>query len=244
MLPPWIDEGISFFFPRRCPFCDGDQPLEWGVCMDCETTLPWFEPPWCAACGRPLDAGGTLVALCSDCLENRPVYDHGYSVVAYEDTVQQAITRLKYGRDATMGPALGAVLLRLLPATVNPFVYDCVAAVPLHRQRLRWRGFNQALLLAGVVSRKFRLPLRRRLLERIRATPAQAGLDREGRMANLAAAFAVPDRSHVEGKTLLLVDDVMTTGMTLEVCAQALKEAGAKRVDVLTVARALPGRGP
>lgn len=243
MLKDVVADALSFFFPAECPFCGDEAVLEWGVCMDCELSLPWFEPPWCAACGRPLDAGGETHALCSDCTIHRPAFDRAYSLLSYESAVQGAVTRYKYGRDATLASGLGAAFLRAIPAYVNPFQYDVVSAVPLHGKRLRWRGFNQAMLLAGAVASRFRLRLDRRLLMRGRETRAQASLDRAGRLENLAGAFHV-DPPRAAGKRVLLFDDVLTTGATAEACAIALKEAGAARVEVITIARALPMHGP
>lgn len=244
MLPAVVTEGLSFFFPPLCPLCDAVSVLPWGVCMDCETTSEWLEPPWCGACGRPLDAGGESDALCSDCSQHRPLFDHAYSVITYDAPIQRAVTRLKYGRDAVWAASLSQLFVRMVPAPVNPFRYDLVAAVPLHTKRLRWRGFNQAGLLAGHLAGRFGLTHARTLLARHRATEAQAGLDRAGRLENLKAAFCVPRPAMAAGKRILLVDDVMTTGATLEACAAVLKEAGAAQVDAMTIARALPGRAP
>jgi ComF family protein len=244
MLRDLLADSLSFFFPAECPFCGDEAVLEWGVCMDCEICLPWFEPPWCAACGRPLDAGGVIDTLCSDCVIHRPAFDHAFSLLSYEETVKKAVTRFKYGRDATLAAGLGATFGRSLPAYVNPFPYDLLTAVPLHNRRLRWRGFNQAMLLAAAVGSRFGLPVARRLLVRTRETKAQASLDRAGRLENLAGAFSVADPKRVAGKRILVFDDVLTTGATLEACAVKLKEAGASRVDVITIARALPMHGP
>jgi ComF family protein len=239
-----LADALAFFFPARCPFCEALADTEWGVCADCEFSLPWFEPPWCARCGRPLDAGGDVAVACSDCAAHPPAFDRAFSVVAYDAPLRAALGRLKYGRDAAAARPLAELFRRITPGAMNPFVYDCVTAVPLHPQRLRWRGFNQALLLARSFARRYAVPLEARVLVRTRATVAQASLDRAGRLTNLAQAFAVRDPARVAGKCVLVVDDVFTTGATLEACAQALRAAGAARVDALTLARALPMRGP
>lgn len=239
-----LADALAFFFPAICPLCEYPAETEWGVCLDCDAAMPWFEPPWCSRCGRPLDAGGSSDAVCTDCATEAPVFRRAFSVLPYEPAVQRAVTRLKYGRDATLAPALAMLFQRIVPAPVLPFEYDWVTAVPLHPKRLRWRGFNQALLLADSLTSTYGLRLGRTLVTRPVATRTQASLDRAGRIANLARAFAVPKPAVVKGKNVLVVDDVMTTGMTLQACAAALLEAGAASVDCLTIARALPNRGP
>lgn len=147
-----------------------------------------------------------------------------------------ALHRLKYGRDVSLAPALASVLTT---RAHNTSEYDCVLPVPLHRTRLRWRGFNQSLLLARGLcgGRRGRLapwPLARR-----RATPPQVGLGETERRRNVRDAFVVVRPDSIRGATVLLVDDVMTTGATVDECARVLRRAGARHVDVLVLLRAL-----
>jgi ComF family protein len=245
MLTDIVIEGLRFFFPVICPFCNRSEVEgSRGACPDCDRSLDWFEPPWCVRCGRPVDAGGSPEVLCGDCVAFPPVFDAGRAALTYAEPVQKAITKLKYGRDAKLAVALGDVLLHVVPEHLNPFAYDFITAVPLHPKRLRWRGFNQALLIAETLGRRFRVPLQREAIARVRETPAQAGLDRAARLANLSEAFHAPRPHRIAKKRVLLIDDVVTTGMTLSACAAALKVAGAERVDTLAVARSLPGRAP
>jgi ComF family protein len=245
MLMDYLREGAAFFFPDICPFCEtAEVETSHGVCPDCDRSLAWFTPPWCDGCGRPLDAGGESTALCGDCLVMPLPFRHAWSAMAYDPPVQKVISRLKYGRKPALARALGETFLRVVPEYVNPFQYHCLVAVPLHVRRLRWRGFNQALLLAETLSKRFSIPLGRHAVRRVRETQVQAGLDREARLANLTAAFQVVQPAAIKDQRILLIDDVMTTGMTLAACATALLEGGAEYVDVLTVARTLPGRAP
>ncbi len=238
--------GFGYFFPLVCPLCDRVEIAPGQtVCLSCESALTPMLPPWCERCGRPLDAGGDSVeAVCVDCTTCPPPFDHAWSVLLYDEAVKRAITRMKYGRDPTLALALAPIFERIVPDPVNLFGYDVATAVPLHASRLRWRGFNQALVLARPLCRRFGLRLAPRLLVRLRQTEAQAHLDREARLRNLSRAFSVPLPSAVRDRRVLLFDDVFTTGMTVSACALALREAGAARVDVLTLARALPGRAP
>ncbi len=145
-----------------------------------------------------------------------------------------ALHRYKYGRDTTLAPALAELLSDHCPLSVN---HDVIVPVPLHIRRLRWRGFNQALLLAKPLAKRFGVPLDPFILRRTRATPPQVSLGEADRRRNIAGAFAVRIPGLVRDRSALLVDDVYTTGATVNECARALRRAGARRVDVLVLAR-------
>lgn len=151
--------------------------------------------------------------------------------------LKRALQRYKYVPDVSLAPALGRLLLAHCPLT--PVSYDVLVPVPLHIRRLRWRGFNQAQLLARHVARQHRLPLDPFSLERARATDPQVELDDDARRRNVAGAFVVPDPARVRGRRVLLVDDVYTTGATANECSRTLLRAGARHVDVLVLARAI-----
>jgi len=147
-----------------------------------------------------------------------------------------ALHRYKYARDVTFGRWLGELLADRCPLTID---HDVIIPVPLHVERLRWRGFNQALLLARPLARRYRIPVDPFLLRRVRPTPPQVGLSEAERRRNLVGAFAVRDAAALRGRQILLVDDVYTTGATVDACARALRRGGAKRVDVLVLAHAV-----
>jgi ComF family protein len=175
----------------------------------------------------PLDAEGRC-ALCRYGLRG---FDAAYCFGAYEGVLRELIHLYKYGRVRTLARPLGALLAAALPREER---FDAVTPVPLHWRRQWQRGFNQSELLARTVARRCGIPVLH-ALKRARSTVAQAGLSNTGRRQNVAAAFR--PRRTVEGKRILLVDDVMTTGATAAACALALKRAGAAKVTLLTVAR-------
>ena len=146
-----------------------------------------------------------------------------------------ALHRFKYGRDVTLAPVLGAYLTEHAPLTID---HDLLVPVPLDLERLRWRGFNQAAALTRVLAARSRRRWDPLALRRCRATAPQVGLGEDERRRNVARAFAVREPTAVRGRTVLLVDDVMTTGATAEECAKAMRRAGARRVEVLVLARA------
>lgn len=205
--------------------------------------MPHLSRPWCPRCGLPFASSAALLYspthLCSACRDREPPFERARSAVAYDGVAASAIHLMKYQRRRLLARSLGALLLPLLEE-LGPV--DGVVPVPLHVQRLREREFNQALALAQVVCRETGWPLWWNLLERTRPTQAQVGLDAAERRRNVRQAFLVRDVEPVEGRRILLIDDVMTTGSTVHECARVLTRAGAGPVQALTVARQIrPG---
>lgn len=194
-------------------------------------------PPLCAVCGVPLAATG--VDRCTACLRRLPAFASARAAALYTpaaaglNPVAIAIRRLKYDGRRPLADALGTLLAERYPFPAAALVVP----VPLHLKRLRSRGFNQAVLLAGALARRRGLPCAPRALIRTRATRAQPGLVAAERRANLDDAFVVRAPTVVARRHVVLVDDVLTTGATAEACARALVAAGAARVDVYTVGR-------
>lgn len=160
-----------------------------------------------------------------------------YRAAAPDDPLRRALHRYKYARDITMARPLGT-LFATAGNTVGSDL-ELIVPVPLHLTRLRWRGFNQAQLLARPLSRSTGVPIDTHALDRIRPTRAQVGLHEHERRANVRGAFRVYDRARVANRRILLVDDVYTTGATVNECARVLRNAGANSVDVLVLARAI-----
>jgi ComF family protein len=197
--------------------------------------------PLCTVCGLPFRGPGDD-HLCSRCLSAQPHFVRARACTTYdrleqrEAPVTRLLHRFKYTPDVTLAPTLGSLLAdcRLLPGP-----YDVVIPVPLHSDRLRWRGFNQALLLAQPLARRRNLRIEPFALTRTRPTRPQVGLNDRERHKNIAGAFAVHDPGAVRGLSVLLVDDVYTTGATVNECARALRAAGVRKVEVLVLARAI-----
>jgi ComF family protein len=203
-----------------------------GACL--RDPQPLEAEHFCRACrtpfrnASPLDAQG----LCGLCRNGVRGFDAAYCYGAYEGTLRSLIHLYKYGRMTPLHAPLGRLLARALPLDER---FDAVIPAPLHWRRQWQRGFNQSELLARGIARRLGVPLLRRTLRRARATRPQAGLSNSARRDNMTGAFRV--RGRLDGRSVLLVDDVMTTGSTAAACAIALKRAGARRVVLLTVAR-------
>lgn len=233
----WV---LNVFFPQTCPGCAQPSKVN-GLCEACLAHTRPVQSPICPVCGVPFPAPGTDHA-CSACRQAPPRFDQARACAVYRDAVAPesplaaALHRYKYLRDVTLAPGLGGFLADRCPMVID---HDLLLPVPLHIQRLRWRGFNQALLLAKPLARRYGIDLNPFLLSRTRPTRPQVGLSDRERRDNIAGAFAVRRPDAIDGRIVLLVDDVYTTGATVDECARTLRRAGARRVDVLTLARAV-----
>jgi ComF family protein len=210
------------------------------LCGDCVSGLSPVTHPMCTICGVPFHAAGGQDHLCENCLRKAPSYDLVRAPYLYVGPLMEAIQRFKYKAEthliSSLGPLLSCFAREWLP---DPHDY-LVIPVPLHRRRLRARGFNQSLLLARIVSSDLGTRLDYLSLVRMRHTVAQTGLGKEERRKNVKNAFSLRDSGVVEGQKILLIDDVFTTGHTLNECAKTLKKAGAGAIVCLTLARAVP----
>lgn len=215
------------------------QPLWPDLKDNLRRKINFIDNPQCAACGLPFQYDLGEDALCGNCTVKRPGYDRARAAFIYDDMSRQPILSLKHG-GKTHGLTVFAQQLKR--AGRELFIdADKLIPVPLHPQRLKARRFNQAALLAKALSPKVNIPFDANSLARIKATTTQGGKTASGRRRNMQGAFQVPQAylGAVKDKNIILIDDVMTTGATVEACASVLKRAGAARVDVLTLARSV-----
>ena len=237
----------ALVFPATCRICGGilDTGSVIPFCHACMEALTQTLPdPLCAQCGRPIvsaaAAEGTSQPQCHLCRNGRYAFDFARSFGAYTTRMARAILLLKYGNVAPLGVWFARRLAGLMERQPADFAADAVVPVPLDRGRLRERGYNQAELIAKPLARMLGIPFRSYLLVRTRPRPNQLRLTRRERWETVRGAYATHKTAQVDKLRLLLVDDVFTTGATLDACSRALKGAGAARVAGLTVARALP----
>jgi ComF family protein len=219
-----------FVLPPRCMLCGAAGADGIDLCGDCALELP-RNVTCCARCALPL---AQPLAMCGECLRRPPPWHAAWAPFRYGWPLDRLESRYKFGADLAAGRVLSAVWQRE-PCPVE--LPELLLVVPLHRERLRQRGYNQALELARPLAQAFGIPLRHDVLQRTRATEAQTELDASARRRNVRGAFTV-----CEGRTLpahvAILDDVMTTGATLAECARVLRRSGVKRVDVWALARA------
>ena len=224
--------GLDLIFPWLCPGCDGVVCTP-GFCAACWSKVGFITHPHCVLCGDPflVPAG----KLCHQCQQETPFFHSHRSLWTYGPLPRKVIFALKYGRQRTLAPLLARWMMPLALA----FPVDCIVPVPLHPSRLARRGFNQSALIAQSLSSLMGIPLWRRRLFRTWKTFPQGGFSPQQRKYNVYGAFSCHFPCFQE--SVLLVDDVYTTGATINACSIALKEAGIRRIHAVTVAKAVLG---
>jgi competence protein ComFC len=225
--------SLDWLYPPSCVSC-GQRGHRF--CQDCLKKVLPLQMPLCTVCGVPMVSTGK----CIQCRNSRPQFHLLRSWAVFDGSIRKAIHQLKYKRDISLGVVLAGFMASYIKGMNWPI--DIVIPVPLARKRKNERGYNQASLIAFPLSLQLRWKYVSGGLARIRETESQVGLNSTDRQENVINAFRAV-RKYVEGKNILLVDDVATTGATLSSCAQALHTGGAKTVYALTVARPLASRG-
>ena len=240
MVPPaWLKyfgaSLLEFFLPRMCLFCGVPvgETAAVAVCPGCEAQITWVASPLCTCCGRVFASRDGADRVCGDCQADPPPFVRARAAALYDGPVAQAVTRFKFSRQMALLPVMQHWLQRPLCLELVAAA-DLVAPVPLHPKRIKNRGFNQSLFLSQGFPGA---AVAREALVRTRHTPPQVGLNPKERQDNVKGAFAVTDPGRVKGKNVLLIDDLYTTGSTVKECARVLRKAGARQVEVLTVAR-------
>ena len=231
---------FQFILPPQCPCCG--QFLEEGqqrICSKCLSEIHWIEPPFCSVCGIPFPSREIETHPCSACVTQKKYFTMARALGVYDGTFQELIHRWKYNGKIYLTPFWGEWMVEGLSRYWDGHSFDLLIPVPLHKKRLRERGFNQTLLLVKELSRRTGIPYRKRILQKKRPTVPQVNLSGLEREKGVKGAFCFSEREKLEGKSILLVDDVFTTGATVNECSKILLTGGADRVDVLTLAHAI-----
>ena len=214
---------------QSCLLCAAKNGDELGLCTGCYEDLPWHNAPQCPQCG--LSSNGLV---CGSCLSEPPDFDAPISLFTYDFPLDAMMQRYKYGSMLNLGYIFGEILSKKVQLTD----IDLIIPMPMHPTRLKERGFNQSLEIAKVITKNHTEKLNNALVQRQRYTPPQASLPLKERVKNIKGVFATS--ADLTGKRIAIVDDVMTTGASLNELAKTLKKAGAVRVECWVVARTLP----
>ena len=241
-------ELLELIFPPVCLVCE--RPGREVICASCREQFEFIAPPYCRRCGQPLPEGAKHNMVCGQCRQQLPRFDAARAVGLHTATLRKAVLRFKFQRRRLLAEPLA----ELLAACVQKEISDPeglpwesltgLVPVVLHRRRRSWRGFDQAVLLSRQLSELIAVPCLEQVLVRKKDTQPQIGLSPTQRRQNLQGAFKVTDAPAVAGEVLLLIDDVYTTGSTMNAAASVLRKAGAQAVYALTITRAVPSWHP
>ena len=234
VLREMFETAVVFLYPAKCRVCEnflGAASMPY-ICADCWRDIQFLEPPWCDICGTP-DVNG----LCDACATSPPRYGQLRTVAVYQTTLQEAIHLFKFQKKKVFVRHLIELINAHIPADCDVATYDFILPIPIHKKRLRERGFNQATLLADGIAKAEGVPVLTETLVRKRHTIAQSSLDKEARQQNIVGAFDIRNPDVIRGKRLLLIDDVFTTGATIREAVSELWTADPAEIDVLTLAR-------
>ena len=239
-LVGWCRQALRFVLPVECIACGqslSTDPVPF-FCTVCWDTIRPLQQPVCARCDQPFVSPAATAYTpnhqCQDCMERPPDFERAWTLFPYLPPLRDAICSFKYRDKHTLAQPLARLMISALPSRID---VDVIIPVPLHPARLRAREFNQSLLLADQLSHHLARPVSATHLVRIAATDPQTTLTRQARLNNLRKAFDVRRPQDLKKKRILLVDDVFTTGTTLNECAKALRQAGSGPVFALTLAR-------
>jgi ComF family protein len=233
---------LQLLFPGCCHFCG--QPLEPdgpALCPPCRDALLTDPFPSCPRCAATVGPFGVVEGSCPLCRKENFAFEAVLRLGPYDGLLREAILRLKHSANEGLAELLGELWAERIGSRVRALGAEALVPVPLHWRRRWWRGYNQSIALAHGLSTRLGLPSHPSWLRRLRHTPFQTRKSPTDRRVNVRDAFEVPSRINLRGRSLLLVDDVMTTGATVHEAARALRRAGAARVIVLVLARAHGG---
>ncbi len=227
----------DIIFKQNCLLCegkiDGLHPNNHAVCRACLNDLPWHQNSACPQCGLASDG-----SICGSCLSNPPDFDATQAVFLYDFPIDAMMVRYKYGNMMHLSHLFGQFLRDKTALSLAENQIDLIIPMPMHPTRIKERGFNQAHEIAKVITKHCREKLDFQSAERIKLTPPQASLPLKDRVKNIKGAFQV--NGNLGGKRIAIVDDVMTTGASLNELAKTLKKAGATHVECWVIARTLP----
>ena len=229
---------LNFIFPPSCLVCDSDLFSDDGLCSDCLNELKFITRPFCNCCGYPFDLQEYEVLktfLCAKCAAKYYKFDKARSAVCYNEMSKNIILPFKHADKTRYKNFISKLMIN---AGADLFVdADVIIPVPIHFTRLLKRKYNQSTLIGNIISKNTKIPIFYDVLIRVKKTKSQGHLTVKQRKVNISNAFITRNNDKIKGKTILLIDDVFTSGATLNECSKILKKADAKKVYVLTFAR-------
>lgn len=229
---------INLLYPAICQGCHRklDNPSK-HICADCMNKIKLRTPPFCLKCGRQLNIDASHTDTCIDCKLNEPDFDKAMSVCSYNDFLKNLIHDFKYRKITCIAKEFSDIMLNFARAYGLCRNIDVIIPIPMHSKRLLKREINHSEVLAKHFAKKLNIPYSNKTINKTQDTALQTSLKRENRIKNLSGAFKINNQASIKNKNILLVDDLFTTGSTVNECAKALKDKSAKYVEVITLAR-------
>jgi ComF family protein len=232
------DAVLDLVYPRHCEACGGTADIAGRyLCWECLAGIPVITDPYCALCGDPVDGNVYRRYVCSTCNDRTPKYDLARSAVRFRGPVKDLVHRLKYSSAMHLGGTLCDIMVPCFKANYGAVPVDAVTCVPMFARKERERTYNQAEMIAGELAKRICLPFCGGLIRKLKDTGTQTRFNAAQRRKNIRDSFDVTQPEWCSGRRFLLVDDVMTTGSTVDEVSGLLKESGAVTVHVLTLAR-------
>ncbi len=232
-----VFEGmLNILYPNRCPICQKLLPIgtEPDICEECKDNLHVIGEPKCLKCGKPIDS--KEIGYCLDCLRQKHVYEKGWCLWLYDACVKSSISRYKYHNQPCYAPLYAKELLVYYKDEILKHSINRIIPVPLHSKKLKQRGFNQAALIAEIISKEMDIPYDPTLLRRIHDTKPQKALTHKDRYRNVISAFELVEDASIHNLNILIVDDIYTTGSTINSCAKVLLRGGANKIFFIALA--------
>jgi len=231
---------LNILFPIHCANCNTKLTFNNKdyLCDTCIKSIRFYAPPFCIRCGRSIDSfDKNIEPICADCIGKNYFFKQSWQCCEYSGIIKELIHKLKYNRRLYTKHLFSNILLDYFNRHIGRQNIDIILAVPMHKDSIDRRGFNQAQLLTEALSEKTEVPSLRNTLLKIKKTKDQIGLNRYQRMKNLKDAFTIKNKQPIEKKRVLLIDDVFTTGTTMDECAKVLSLSGAESIYTLSLAR-------
>lgn len=237
-LKKYIFGLLDLIYPAFCAVCSEkiEPLLDFGVCESCLKTIKTLESPLCQRCGIPQKNISTNSQHCNFCKGEKFFFDRQLSTSAYKGALKVCIHQFKYKRKRKLGKILSQIMLEFAKKHLSIEEIDLITCVPLHNRKLAERGFNQSEILAKNIAENLNIDFSNPILRKAN-TKSQFNLNKDQRVRNVSGAFTCSDKTNLNNKKVLLVDDIFTTGATVNECAKTLKSSGAEKVIVLTMAR-------
>lgn len=225
---------LNYIFPQSCILCFELIQSDQSLCANCWSKLNFVAKPYCNSCGRilPIDIAENI--NCLSCIKKKPTFDKARSIFTYDDVSKRLIHHFKYYDRTILAKTFTNLICNRYQNIIDQA--DLIIPIPMHRIKRIFRLYNQAAILAKAIATHSKKPISYEVLVKTRWTKAQTSLTKKQRLTNLFGSFAIKNKSEIKDKNIILIDDVMTTGSTVSLCASLLKKAGAKKVIVITVA--------